>query len=100
MFSLHSGSGMSGHGVRNVKNLICSKSDRQNPSAVLKVDHSELGDYYLYCEGNPDLLFTENETNTERIFGTPNQSPYVKDGINNYIVHGNRAAVNPNNTRY
>ena len=36
------------------------------------------------------LLFTENETNTERLFGTPKQTPYVKDGINNYVVHGQR----------
>ena len=41
------------------------------------------------------LLFTENETNNERIFGTPNASPYVKDGINNYVVKGTQDAVNP-----
>jgi hypothetical protein len=64
---------------------------------VLKVDHSELGDYNFYCEGKPVLLFTDNETNTERVFGTPNQVPFVKDGINNYIVHGNSEAVNANN---
>ena len=55
-----------------------------------------LVDYYLYCDGNVPLLFTENETNNERLFGTPNVSPYVKDGINNYIVHGKTEAVNPN----
>ena len=42
---------------------------------------------YLYCEGDVPLLFTENETNTQRIFGVPNRSPYVKDSIDNYIVH-------------
>ncbi len=41
------------------------------------------------------LLFTENETNTERLFATANASPYVKDGINNFLVHGNKDAVNP-----
>ena len=50
------------------------------------------------CEGEPVLLFTENETNTERIFGTPNAGPYVKDGFNNYVVHGKLAAVNPEQT--
>jgi len=55
-----------------------------------------LVDYDLYCEGNAPLLFTENETNNERLFGTPNVSPYVKDGINNYIVHGKTEAVNLN----
>jgi len=53
-----------------------------------------LDDYYLYCEGNVPLLFTENETNTARLFGTPNASPYVKDGIHNAIVHGQEDAVN------
>jgi hypothetical protein len=57
--------------------------------------HSVLGDRYLYCEGDIPLLFTENETNNERIFGTPNASPYVKDGINNYVIHGKKSAVNP-----
>src|SRR4029077_12416262 len=45
--------------------------------------------------GDIPLLFTENETNNERIFGTANASPYVKDGINNYVVNGNQGAVNP-----
>ena len=62
---------------------------------ILTIEHSDLGDYGLYCEGIPDLLFTDNETNTERIFGTPNPSPFVKDGINEYIVHGKKGAVNP-----
>jgi len=53
-----------------------------------------LGDYYIHCQGTAPLLFTENETNNERLFGMPNASPYVKDGINNYIVHGQQEAVN------
>ncbi len=54
-------------------------------------------DYYLYCDGAVPLLFTENETNNQRIFGTANASPYVKDGINDYIVRGEKDAVNPTN---
>ena len=50
---------------------------------------------YLYCDGSPKLLFTENETNTERLFGDPNATPFVKDGINNCVVHGQTGAVNP-----
>ena len=57
-----------------------------------------LGDYFLHCDGNAALLFTENETNNERIFGTPNATPYVKDGINDYVVAGQRETVNPNRT--
>jgi Glycosyl hydrolase family 63 C-terminal domain len=53
------------------------------------------GQYWLYYEGGPALLFTENETNTERLYGIPNASPYVKDSINNYLLHGQRDAVNP-----
>ena len=52
----------------------------------------------LYCEGDVPLLFTENETNNERLFGTPNASRYVKDGINSYVVQGNRNSVNPEKT--
>jgi hypothetical protein len=62
---------------------------------TLAARHPELGERYLYCDRAVPLLFTENETNTERIFKFPNASPYVKDGINNYIVHGQREAVNP-----
>jgi hypothetical protein len=60
--------------------------------------HSELGDRYLYCQGDAPLLFTENETNTERIFGTHNANIYVKDGINNCVVNGKQDAVNPERT--
>ncbi|MBD2231403.1 MGH1-like glycoside hydrolase domain-containing protein [Phormidium tenue] len=52
-------------------------------------------DYYFYCDAGVPLLFTENETNNERIFGTLNSSPYVKDGINNYVVDGKTDLVNP-----
>jgi hypothetical protein len=63
--------------------------------AVVKASDAKLGERHLYCEGEVPLLFTENETNTQRIFGVPNRSPYVKDGINHYVVHGNQGAVNP-----
>ena len=63
-------------------------------SQVIAASHSELGERYLCCEGDVPLLFTENETNNERIFGTPSASPYVKDGINNYVVSGMQNAVN------
>jgi hypothetical protein len=58
--------------------------------------HPVLGDYTLHCEGNVPLLFTENETNDERLFpGSRNDSPYVKDGINDCIVQGKQDTVNP-----
>jgi mannosylglycerate hydrolase MGH1-like protein len=57
--------------------------------------HPILGQRRLYCEGSPELLFTENETNHTGLHGVPNSSPFVKDGINDYIVHGAKGAVNP-----
>jgi hypothetical protein len=67
-----------------------------NPGwSLVEVADPKLGPRYFYCEGDVPLLFTENETNTQRIFGVPNRTPYVKDGINNYIVDGQDAAVNP-----
>jgi hypothetical protein len=57
--------------------------------------HRHLGERFLYCEGVVDLLFTENETNTQRAFNQPNQRPYCKDGIIQAVVHGNKNAINP-----
>ena len=66
-----------------------------NGTRAIAAVHAELGDRFLYCEGEVPLLFTENETNNERIFGTPNAGRYVKDGIHNYMVSGQQDAVNP-----
>ena len=62
---------------------------------IVALSHRDLGERFFFAEGASELLFTENETNTERLVGTPNPSPYVKDGINNYIVHNKKDAVNP-----
>ena len=61
--------------------------------AALKVHHHYYGDRWLYCEGKPELLFTENETNAQKLFGAENRSSAVKDGINDYIIHGAKDAV-------
>lgn len=60
---------------------------------VLEASHSKLGNRWLYCEAPDEILFTDNETNME-IFNEPNSNPYVKDGINKYIVNGQVSAVN------
>jgi Mannosylglycerate hydrolase MGH1-like glycoside hydrolase domain len=63
---------------------------------AVAVRHPLLGAFTLYSEGEAPLLFTENETNHERLFpGQKNESPYVKDGINNCVVEGKQGAVNP-----
>ncbi len=74
----------------NLKELSTEGGDR-----AIVASHPEIGDRILYCEGAEELLFTENETNNERLFHSPNRTPYVKDGINNYLVNGQREAVNP-----
>lgn len=69
--------------------------------SVIHASHSDplfssmIGDYYLHCDGDVPLLFTENESNQQRLYGTPNASPYVKDGFERYLVHGDAGAVNP-----
>jgi hypothetical protein len=63
--------------------------------SIVKASHPILGERYLYCEGDVPLLFTENETNSERLWNVPNRSPFVKDGINNYVVHQRKGVVNP-----
>ncbi|WP_447862290.1 MGH1-like glycoside hydrolase domain-containing protein [Nitrospira calida] len=72
---------------------------RGNETAVL-TDHHELGRFRFIAESaagrqGPEFLFTENETNTARLFGTPNPSPFVKDAFHDYLVHGRTDAINP-----
>jgi hypothetical protein len=60
----------------------------------IDVVHENMGDYFFYCQDNPDLLFTENESNNKKLYGVTNGAGYFKDGINNYIVNGESSAVN------
>ncbi|HMP61064.1 MAG TPA: glucosidase [Gemmatales bacterium] len=62
---------------------------------AMRATAPEHNDVLLYCEGQPTLLFTENETNTQRTFGVPNRSPYVKDSFNDWLLHGQKERVNP-----
>jgi len=62
---------------------------------AVKASHPTLVDYTLQCDGNPEILFTENETNASRLWGQPNPTPYVKDAFHEYVVHGDKTAVNP-----
>jgi len=67
-------------------------------AAVIEATHIRYGKRWLVCEGATELIFTENETNNKRLFGVDNRTRYVKDGINDYVVHGARDAVNPEGT--
>jgi hypothetical protein len=64
-------------------------------TTAVAATHALLGEFVLSCEGEAPLLFTENTTNHERLFGQKNESRYVKDGINDCVVKGNHRAVNP-----
>ena len=66
--------------------------------ASIEAVHHVLGNYLLYCEAADELLFTENETNAQRLFGARNATPYVKDAFHDYLIQGNSAAVNPART--
>ena len=60
--------------------------------------HPELGDYTLSCGGSPELLFTENEPNAQRLWGQRNPTPYVKDAFHRFVISGDCDAVNPGKT--
>jgi len=62
---------------------------------AIELSDDGIGKRWLYCDGRPELLFTENDTNTQRLFNFTNGARYFKDGINEYIVHGNQQAINP-----
>ncbi|MDX2022540.1 MAG: glucosidase [Deltaproteobacteria bacterium] len=68
--------------------------------AGLKAEHEALGTYFLHLDtttfaGNVECLFTENETNNQKLWGVPNAQPYVKDAFHRYVVNGDGSAINP-----
>ncbi|CBK40890.1 conserved protein of unknown function [Nitrospira defluvii] len=71
------------------------KGESTSSVSIVEFDHEYYGPRRLLCEGGPDLLFTENETNTRRLYGDVDGARYVKDGINDYVVQGDKGAVNP-----
>jgi hypothetical protein len=75
-------------------NLAIPKEYGIPGAAVIEINHRTYGKRWLLCEGEPELLFTENDTNAQRLFGSPNSSLFAKDGINDYVVNGKRDAVN------
>jgi hypothetical protein len=74
-----------------------SQIDGPAGTKAVAATRADLGTYYLLCEGDASLLFTENSTNHAALhFNYPDVGPYLKDGINNYVVHGRQDAVNAN----
>jgi hypothetical protein len=78
---------------------LAIRMDGPAGTAVMQASDYHYGKRWLVFEGSsagfPELLFTENETNTERLYQTPNRTPYVKDAFHRCVVEGERAAVNP-----
>ena len=80
--------------------------ERDSPKPVMgqadgnkiHASHHSLGEYTLQCEGATELLFTENESNNEKLWGHANASPYVKDAFHRYVISGETGAVNPAKT--
>ena len=83
------------------RNTWSSGGDDRKPSlreagpGTVQAIHHDLGEYWLHCDGGPELLFTENETNAQRLWGEANAAPYVKDAFHARLVEGERGAVNP-----
>ena len=61
--------------------------------STLRADHERLGTWWLTTTGKPELLFTENETNAERLFGTRSRTAAVKDAFHLAIVDGDRSRL-------
>ena len=68
---------------------------KEGEFGVIETHHSTLGNRWLYCQKAQEYLFTENETNNERLFKSKNATPYVKDSFHDYLIHGKKDAVNP-----
>jgi hypothetical protein len=78
-----------------VPELRAVASKAKNNASVIVAQHETMGWFYLHCEGGVPLLFTNNETNEHRVCNGTNATPYVKDGFHEFVVHGNKNAVNP-----
>lgn len=61
----------------------------------INIRYEDSDDYKIFYEGNPELLFCDNETNQQRLYQRPNVTPYPTDGIHESVVHGKKGAVNP-----
>ena len=83
------------------RNTWSWEADQPKPSlreagpGAIQAAHPDLGEYWLLCDGSDELMFTENETNVERLWRQPNASPYVKDAFHAYVISGRGEAVNP-----
>ena len=74
---------------------LASMAAPEGAAWAVRADHALMTFYYLYGRQNAPCLFTENDSNTERLWGETNPTPYVKDAFHRHVIHGEAGAVNP-----
>jgi len=74
---------------------VMRQFDSREGAAVIALEHPASGAYFLYADRDPELLFTENESNMARLFGGVNEGLYVKDAFHRHVIHGEEGVVNP-----
>ncbi len=83
------------------RNIWSWKSDSMRPQLLarqddsISIDHPQLPELRLHCDGRPEFLFCQNETNIRRLCGIEAPGHHFKDGINDYVVNGDTEAVRP-----
>jgi hypothetical protein len=76
-------------------NAVSARGKKAPVPPLIHATHHALEEYWLACDGSPKLMFTENESNAERLWGVPKRTRFVKDGINDAVVHKASDRVNP-----
>jgi hypothetical protein len=89
------GSAMTGHGKKRLRPPSLHQLSQDKNGGIVALSNRDIGERFLFAEGASALLFTENETKTQRLFNTLSSAPYVKDSIESHVVHGKTDAVNP-----
>ena len=84
--------GLMGHLTRQP---LMRWSEGPDGQAIVRADHNRIGEYTLFADAPDELIFTNNETNNQRLFNTPNTTPYTKDAFHRYLIAGQEDAVNP-----
>jgi Mannosylglycerate hydrolase MGH1-like glycoside hydrolase domain len=80
---------------KDLRRPVVRKATDIPGSLCAELQHWQYGKRWLLCAGQPEMLFTENETNNARLFNSRNRTPYVKDAFHEYVIRGNKDSVNP-----
>jgi len=80
---------------KDLRRPIVRKAPDTPGALCAELQHWQYGKRWFLSSGQPQLLFTENETNFQAVFNSRNRTPYVKDAFHQFLINGNKAAVNP-----